>query len=79
MQDKDIFENFYKSFFAKRLLDSRRVLEDAEKEAFAKLKENNKNVVLASLYKELHNAESMPFGLTAFRSHLRGYCTCLKN
>ncbi len=54
-------------------------LEDAEKEAFAKLKENNKNVVLASLYKELHNAESMPFGLTAFRSHLSGYCTCLKN
>ena len=54
-------------------------LEDAEKEAFAKLKENNKNVVLASLYKELNNAESMPFGLTAFRSHLRGYCTCLKN
>ena len=54
-------------------------LEDAEKEAFAKLKENNKHVVLASLYKELHTADAMPFGLTAFRSHLRGYCTCLKN
>ena len=39
MQDKDIFENFYKSFFAKWLLDSRRVLEDAEKEVIKKLKE----------------------------------------
>ena len=39
LQDKDIFENFYKSFFAKRLLDSRRVLEDAEKEVIKKLKE----------------------------------------
>jgi hypothetical protein len=39
LQDKDIFENFYKSFFAKRLLDSRRVLEEAEKEVIKKLKE----------------------------------------
>jgi hypothetical protein len=54
-------------------------LDDAEKEAFAKLKENNQNVVCASLYKDLHAAEPMPFGLTAFRSHLRGYCTCLKS
>jgi hypothetical protein len=54
-------------------------LDDAEKEAFVKLKENNKNVILASLYKELDNADPMPFKLTAFRSHLRGYCTCLKS
>jgi cullin 3 len=39
LQDKDIFESFYKNFFAKRLLDSRRVLEDAEKEVIKKLKE----------------------------------------
>lgn len=39
LQDKDIFENFYKNSFAKRLLDSRRVLEDAEKEVIKKLKE----------------------------------------
>ena len=39
MQDKDIFENFYKSFFAKRLLDSIRVLEEAEKEVIKQLKE----------------------------------------
>lgn len=30
LQDKDIFENFYKNSFAKRLLDSRRIQEDAE-------------------------------------------------
>lgn len=39
LQDKDIFESFYKNSFAKRLLDSRRVLEDAEKEVIKKLKE----------------------------------------
>lgn len=39
LQDKDIFESFYKNYFAKRLLDSRRVLEDAEKEVIKKLKE----------------------------------------
>jgi cullin 3 len=39
LQDKDIFENHYKRSFAKRLLDSRRVLDDAEKEVIKKLKE----------------------------------------
>lgn len=39
LQDKDVFESFYKSSFAKRLLDSRRVLEEAEKEVIKKLKE----------------------------------------
>lgn len=39
LQDKDVFENFYKNTFAKRLLDSRRVLEEAEKEVIKKLKE----------------------------------------
>ena len=39
LQDKDVFESFYKGTFAKRLLDSRRVLEDAEKEVIKKLKE----------------------------------------
>lgn len=39
LQDKDIFEGFYKNSFSKRLLDQRRVLEDAEKEVIKKLKE----------------------------------------
>ena len=39
LQDKDIFESFYKNSFAKRLLDQRRVLEDAEREVIKKLKE----------------------------------------
>ena len=37
LQDKDIFEGFYKNSFSKRLLDQRRVLEDAEKEVIKKL------------------------------------------
>ena len=39
LQDKDIFESFYKNSFAKRLLDSRRLLEDAEIQVIKKLKE----------------------------------------
>jgi hypothetical protein len=39
LQDKDIVENYYKHSFAKRLLDSRRILEEAEKEVIRKLKE----------------------------------------
>lgn len=35
-------------------------------------------VVVASLYKDL-NSEGVPFKLTAFRAHMRGYCTCQKN
>ena len=38
LQDKDIFENHYKNSFAKRLLDSRRINEDAEQEVIKKLK-----------------------------------------
>lgn len=55
------------------------LLDPKEQDAFAKLKENNKNIICASLYKELHADDPLPFGLTAFRSHLRGYCTCPKN
>jgi cullin 3 len=39
LQDKDIFENFYKNSLSKRLLDQRRVLDEAEKEVIKKLKE----------------------------------------
>jgi len=34
-----MFESFYKNSLAKRLLDSRRILEDAEREIIKKLKE----------------------------------------
>ena len=34
-----MFESFYKASLAKRLLDSRRILEDAEREVIKKLKE----------------------------------------
>ena len=37
--NKDMFESFYKNSLAKRLLDSRRILEDAEREIIKKLKE----------------------------------------
>ena len=39
LQDKDIFEGFYKTSLSKRLLDQRSVSEDAEKALVLKLKE----------------------------------------
>ena len=39
IQDKDIFEGFYKNSFSKRLLESRHICEDAERALIVKLKE----------------------------------------
>ena len=39
LKNKDMFEGFYKNSLAKRLLESRRILEDAEREVIKKLKE----------------------------------------
>jgi hypothetical protein len=50
-------------------------LPEEEQAAFIELRNNNK-VVVATLYKDLNNEIELPFKLTAFRSHLRGYCTC---
>lgn len=49
-----------------------------EQDAFAKLKENSKSINIADLYKDLALQAALPFKLTIFRSHLRGYCTCQK-
>ena len=47
-----------------------------EQEAFALVKENNAKISVASLFADLNKEDELPFKLTAFRSHLRGYCTC---
>jgi hypothetical protein len=39
LQDKDIFEGFYKNSLGKRLLDQRSVSDEAEKTFVLKLKE----------------------------------------
>lgn len=39
LQDKDIFEGFYKTSLSKRLLDARGIVEEAEKSLVLKLKE----------------------------------------
>ena len=51
-------------------------LADEEQKAFALTKENSDKIKIASLYLDLNKELSLPFKLTAFRSHLRGYCTC---
>jgi hypothetical protein len=47
-----------------------------EQAAFASVKEKNANIKIALLYSDLNAETELPFKLTAFRSHMRGYCTC---
>jgi len=51
-------------------------LSTEEQEAFSKLQENSQKVNASALYKDLQNDTQLPFGMTVFRSHLRGYCQC---
>jgi hypothetical protein len=51
-------------------------LQQEERDAFASVKANNAKIRLAGLYKDLNAESELPFKLTAFRSHMRGYCTC---
>jgi hypothetical protein len=54
-------------------------LENDEQQAFALLKENQDRVVFADLYKDLSAQQDLPFKITAFRGHMKGYCSCQKN
>lgn len=55
-------------------------LDEEDKGAFLQLKtelsKNNRYVNIASLFQSLSTKTSVPFKLTAFRSHMQGYCTC---
>ena len=54
-------------------------LKGDEQEAFSLLQKNKEKLQCAILYKDLSFEMDLPFKLTAFRSHMRGYCTCQKN
>ena len=58
-----------------RWIDS---LKPEEKTAFNKIREQSETVDLANLFKDLAIQINLPFRLTAFRSHMRKYCTCQK-
>jgi hypothetical protein len=47
-----------------------------EQQLFKQIKENSTSVSVAHLFHDLNKDVELPFKLTAFRSHLRGYCTC---
>lgn len=51
-------------------------LSEEEQQAFADVKTHSQQIHVASLFKDLSNETKLPFKLTAFRSHIRGYCTC---
>ena len=55
-------------------------LDEEDKNAFLQLKlelsKNSRYVNIASLFQSLLNKTTIPFKLTAFRSHMQGYCTC---
>lgn len=55
-------------------------LDEEDKDAFIQLRAiviaDSKQINTASLFDSLTNKTQLPFKLTAFRSHMRGYCTC---
>ena len=51
-------------------------LKEEEQKAFALAKENNDKIKNAHLFNDLNKELDLPFKLTAFRSHMRGYCSC---
>ena len=53
-------------------------LSESEQDALHKLQQL-KSLVIADLYRDLQTTGDLPFKLTAFRSHMRGYCTCPRN
>jgi len=53
-------------------------LPEEEQAAFARLKEHSGLVSISQVFQELDKEVKLPFKLTAFRSHLRGYCSCQK-
>ena len=50
-------------------------LPEEEQQALTTLQ--TKSVIVADLYRDL-SVVSLPFKLTAFRSHMKGYCACPK-
>lgn len=50
-------------------------LSTEEQTLFKKVKDD-KTVSVAGLFNDLNSEIKLPFKLTAFRSHMRGYCTC---
>ena len=54
-------------------------LETLEKEAFELLSKNSSNINVSALYAELYLQQKLPFKVTLFRSHMKGYCTCQTN
>lgn len=53
-------------------------LTDEEQKAFALIKEKNELVSLNAMFQDLFDSQDLPFGLTSFRTHFRGTCTCQK-
>lgn len=51
-------------------------LPEEEKQAFSEVMANHENIHVAVLFGDLKRETELPFKLTAFRSHIRGYCTC---
>ena len=62
LDDKDKFESFYKNSFAKRLLDSRQINDDAERILVSKLKEEcgfTFTNSLETMFKDMKNSQEL--------------------
>ncbi|CAB4174696.1 hypothetical protein UFOVP965_69 [uncultured Caudovirales phage] len=53
------------------------VLPEEEQQALEKLR-TSYSTVYTDLYRDLSNSVVLPFRITAFRSHMKGYCACQK-
>lgn len=53
-------------------------LNKEEQDAFALIREKNTLVSLSAMFEDLNSNQDLPFGMTSFRGHFRGKCTCQK-
>jgi hypothetical protein len=53
-------------------------LTEEEQTAFLEVQKHSEHIKIVGLYYDLDKEEKLPFKLTAFRSHMRGYCSCQK-
>ena len=54
-------------------------LAEDEQAVMRELQDRTDTIVLAQLFKDLDKETKLPFKVTVFRGHMRGYCSCQKN
>ena len=74
LEEKDVFERYYKQHLAKRLLLNRSVSDDSEKNMISKLKVSALARVILGVVQNCHHFHNSTLG-----EGVNGRCTLLKN